>query len=474
MKRITKGWEVWTVVCLMFTSIVFTDSCQADWFQFQKDKINSGQTQDLAPITSPYVAWSSFTHYAGTHGIDVTPIIAEGKVFTVDVDEYAWAFDIENGNALWSTPLMYGPRYNLATPAYGEGKVFFATSTGYIYALNGSNGGILWSGKLTEGLFQEEELTTQIVYTEGKVYVGSWEGVYYCLDAAGEGTDPKILWEYQIDNGGYDWWSGPAVIGDYILFGDTESVIVSLDKDTAAPKDDLNLSQHYGIEAGSIRSAIVFNSSLNRIYLTSKNGYVFAVGFDSATGNFDTSDGWLASAGIYSASTPAFYDGRLFVCTGSFCKQGSLLCLNEADGTLLWSHEFGSYGSEASPALSIQNGEPFIYIATDTANGAFYCFNKDGQMMWEHIPDHPEYILQGAAISGGKVFFGNDAGYLYCLETAFDWDVNCDGSVNVLDLTLIGQHFGETGEPGWIREDINDDGSINVGDMILVGQHWCG
>ena len=55
-----------------------------------------------------------------------------------------------------------------------------------------------------------------------------------------------------------------------------------------------------------------------------------------------------------------------------------------------------------------------------------------------------------------------------------DWDVNCDGHVNVLDMIRVGQHWGETGTPHWIREDVNRDGSVNVLDMILIGQHWTG
>jgi len=51
------------------------------------------------------------------------------------------------------------------------------------------------------------------------------------------------------------------------------------------------------------------------------------------------------------------------------------------------------------------------------------------------------------------------------------YDVNMDGTVNVLDLILVGQDFGEIGTPGWIREDVNGDGVINVLDMILVAQH---
>jgi C1A family cysteine protease len=55
-----------------------------------------------------------------------------------------------------------------------------------------------------------------------------------------------------------------------------------------------------------------------------------------------------------------------------------------------------------------------------------------------------------------------------------DWDVNLDESVNVLDMTLVGQHWGESGAAHWVRGDVNRDGAINVLDMILIGQHWTG
>ena len=53
-----------------------------------------------------------------------------------------------------------------------------------------------------------------------------------------------------------------------------------------------------------------------------------------------------------------------------------------------------------------------------------------------------------------------------------NWDVNTDGCVNVLDLITVGQHWGESGGPHWIRADVNSDGMINVLDLIPVGQHW--
>ena len=54
------------------------------------------------------------------------------------------------------------------------------------------------------------------------------------------------------------------------------------------------------------------------------------------------------------------------------------------------------------------------------------------------------------------------------------WDVNWDDHVNILDLILIGQWWGETGTPCWVSADVNCDGVINILDMVLAGQHWTG
>ena len=59
-------------------------------------------------------------------------------------------------------------------------------------------------------------------------------------------------------------------------------------------------------------------------------------------------------------------------------------------------------------------------------------------------------------------------------EAGVTGDVTNDGSVNVLDMIRVGQHWGETGTSGWIPEDVKEDGEINVLDMILIGQHWTG
>ncbi len=77
-------------------------------------------------------------------------------------------------------------------------------------------------------------------------------------------------------------------------------------------------------------------------------------------------------------------------------------------------------------------------------------------------------------LSGNPVTITVNAGNVTVTPCADDWDVNGDGHVNVLDMIRVGQHWGETGGPHWIREDVNKDGNVNVLDIIVIGQHWTG
>ncbi|HDO19452.1 MAG TPA: DUF4091 domain-containing protein, partial [Thermoplasmatales archaeon] len=53
-----------------------------------------------------------------------------------------------------------------------------------------------------------------------------------------------------------------------------------------------------------------------------------------------------------------------------------------------------------------------------------------------------------------------------------DWDINMDNEIDIKDITAVTAHYGETGDPGWIREDINKDGEIDIKDITAVTAHY--
>jgi Pel9A-like, right handed beta helix region len=46
-----------------------------------------------------------------------------------------------------------------------------------------------------------------------------------------------------------------------------------------------------------------------------------------------------------------------------------------------------------------------------------------------------------------------------------NWDINNDGRCTILDKVFISLHYGQTGTPGWIREDVDNNGKINLLDF---------
>ena len=51
------------------------------------------------------------------------------------------------------------------------------------------------------------------------------------------------------------------------------------------------------------------------------------------------------------------------------------------------------------------------------------------------------------------------------------WDVNGDGIVDIRDIVIVGQHFGQTTSPPYPRYDVNADGIVDIRDIVIVGQH---
>jgi ABC-type phosphate transport system substrate-binding protein len=53
-----------------------------------------------------------------------------------------------------------------------------------------------------------------------------------------------------------------------------------------------------------------------------------------------------------------------------------------------------------------------------------------------------------------------------------DWDVNVDNITNILDVSLVGQHWLQTGRNHWIREDVTRIGTVDIAAIGTIGQHW--
>ena len=53
------------------------------------------------------------------------------------------------------------------------------------------------------------------------------------------------------------------------------------------------------------------------------------------------------------------------------------------------------------------------------------------------------------------------------IKVSTSWDVNGDGQINVFDLILVAQNFGQTNP----QVDVNNDGNVNILDLVVIAQH---
>ncbi len=391
------------------------------WEQFQKDSLNSGQTEDPAPTNNITQGWRQQVQMdnpqAPMAGVNVTPLVAENKVFALDAQGGMWAFEAKSGVQLWKTNLScIGRKFQLATPAYHEGKLFAATNDGHVYALEAESGNIIWDKVIAD---KGDQLNTPVKYADGKIYLGAWRNkVYYCLDA----INGEVLWQRPSTTGAGYYWSGACVVGNYLVFGDESAVLTSVYKDNGELVDEKSLLT-ITKEAGKIHSSVVYNPQTNRIFFTDEGGHCWAFTFNPQTGQLTYA--WHKKIGRVSNSTPANFKDKVYVGSGTYVFPGGLYCLEEATGKERWKFtppddgESSKPGIESSPSLSLQEGKVYLYFITTYENATVYCLDDNGNKLWSFTGQEAGtsggYTLSSLALAGGWVYFGNDGGWVYAL-----------------------------------------------------------
>jgi uncharacterized protein YjdB/outer membrane protein assembly factor BamB len=396
------------------------------WPQFQNDLYNDGLTTDSAPLSSASVAWQQQVGNTSMAGINHTPLVAGGSVFAMDAFGKLWSFDMKTGTEKWSTQLSCSiKQFQLSTPAYDSGKLYAATNDGHVYALDAGSGSILWDIPL-QLASKYSQLNTPVKYVDGKIYIGAWNPdsasneFYYCLDAV-TGA-PGIGGQYQMQNsacgGGY-YWTGACIVGKYMIFGSERSTLTCLDKDTGVLISSVSLKV-YSSGAKEIRSSVSYDSTTGMVFMTDQGGNCWSFKFDSDSGNLIYL--WNKTIDKTSTSTPAVYDGKLYVGSGTYASRGGLYCLDEQTGSELWNFmptgdgEVSVPGVQASPAIAVQNGTPYIYFASICENSLVYCLDQNGNQVWQFAVPNYTYTTTSIAVADGWLYLGNDYGWLYALK----------------------------------------------------------
>lgn len=301
-------------------------------------------------------AWStSIGQGSGRKGrIVAPPVIANGRIFTVDAGYKVSALDEASGDKIWNFKVEAVQRKStrvgktsiidrIKDPltftdgdgsdkegvgggvAYSNGVVFVASGLGKVVALDAESGDLVWEREM------RVPMNSVPTIDNGRLFVISDDNELFGLDV----NTGDVLWSYQgiIETASMLTSPAPAVTDDVVLAPFSSGELVAL------------RVQNGGVlwqDALSSTARLTPLASLNDISggPAVADGYVIATAQSGVMTAFDLRTGqrvWSAPAG--SLSIPLITGDVVFTVT----TNGQVAALNKLDGTVLWIEQLENF-----------------------------------------------------------------------------------------------------------------------------------
>jgi outer membrane protein assembly factor BamB len=326
------------------------------------------------------------------------PVVAAGRVFTLDGWHTVRAFDVNDGTRLWEADLADDAEDDDALPgglAFDRGRVFVTTGFGTVFALNGTDGRQIWKRRI------DYPIHAPAAVSGGKLYFVSVENTLHALDQA-NGNDAwppfrAIAEPARILGGGT-----PAVAGDALVvpFSSGELVALRTDSGRVAWSDTLATARRSGelTSLGQIRGLPVIDR--NRVYAISQGGLLACIDLPTGRRLWERDIGgintpWVAGQFIYLIS-----------------NDGELVALSADSGRIYWVTELPRYEDEKEREGAILWSGPVLagdrLIVVGSAREALVISSYNGGECGE--PELSAGTLTPPVVAGGKVIIVTDDG----------------------------------------------------------------
>ena len=311
----------------------------------------------------------------------------------------------------------------ISSPAISGGIVYVGSYDGNVYALDATTGELKWKYKVEDNIYSSPAVSG------GVVYVGAHnnDNNIYALNA----ETGALEWKYKTIGCVP---SSPAVSNGVVYFGSWGNNVYALDAKTGAVK------WNYQVENVVLSSPTV---SGGVVYVGSHDSNVYAL--DTTTGELK----WKYKTGGYVMSSPAVSGDVVYVASG-LPDDKNIYALDATTGELEWKYEM-ELGSMSSPAVSggvvyvgSYDGNVYALDATTgelkwkyktganiqsspaVSGGVVYVGSHDsnvyaldtttGELKWKYKTGG--YVMSSPAVSGGVVYIGSDDGYVYAFAPA--------------------------------------------------------
>ena len=330
-----------------------------------------------------------------------SPVVADGRVFTVDTDNIASAFDVRTGKRLWERELAGKHDHSNAIPgglAYQDGRVFVATGFGKVIALDAKNGKPLWTRPVGTPIHTPPSVAG------GRVFVITLENQLFALNTS-DGLDAWPPYQALAETARLLGGADPAVEGNVVVAPFSSGDLTALRADTGRPLWGESLAPARRTDEVSalahIRARPVIDG--DRVYAISAGGILAA--FDIRNGHRI----WGKDIGGH--QSPWLAGNQIYQVT----NDNQLICVSTETGRIHWVRPLPGFVDEKKREKPLQwagpvlTGDTLMLVGTDGKMLRVSAY--DGQIIGK--TSLAEHFSVAPVIADGITYLLDDDGHLY-------------------------------------------------------------
>ena len=323
--------------------------------------------------------WDLFRGDAGSSGVAHTTLPAKPEVI--------WKHKVKDGS-FESTPVIIAPKER-------EPMVVIGDLDGKVIALDLKSGKLLWEQELGELGF-----TAAAAYHDGKIFIGDFDGFFYCLD-----LDGKLIWKYTTEseiNGSANFYK------DLVLFGAQDGGLYAIERESGKLKWKYQADDQ--IQCSTTVAA-------NRAFLAGCDGKLHVVDLDSGKR--------VAQVEIESptGTTPAMLGDRVYFGT----QQGTFLAVDWKEAKIVWQRD-DPLGGTTIVASAAVNDQQVVYPVRNRQ--VISLEPSSGKERW--VTQLKSKVDASPVIVGDRVLVAATDGRLFLLDQKTGdsvWQTQLNGSV---------------------------------------------
>lgn len=363
--------------------------------------------QNIALSANPVRIWSVNIGAGNSRRarIAAAPVVAEGRVFTIDAVGRLTATST-GGGALWTRDLApegdRGADVSGGGLAYGGGRLFAVSGAGELIAIEPASGTFVWRQRL------QSAVTGSPAVADGVVYVVGRDGAAWAVEA-GNG---RVRWQVTgtVGSTGVIGAAAPVVGDTAVVFPETSGELIANDKaEGARVWASAVIGRRLGRAYGGL-TEVTGDPVIDGAVVYAGNASGRTVALEVATGNMI----WTADEGALGPVVPV--GGAVFLVN----DEGELVRLDAATGAPVWSVPlpyFKRQGLQRREAIYSQFGPVMAggRLLVASGDGVIRFFSPtDGALVGS--VDLPGGAATPPAIAGGVLYVVSAKGQLHAFR----------------------------------------------------------